>query len=398
MSGASFEARKLNKWQTFCVLPVVLFQSCCCLVRMGLLCAEASTFCALHFRSYSILLSFLRLTALTVRTVRVNTQELEICSSFSDRSQRVRKLASQRRGALDEVLESLKHCGRARMPVYFWRNIHKYGISNFGDEANHFILRKLLGNVSSSTTISKTSPKLLMIGSVLQSARVGDVVWGSGMKSCPKKKQVSNVYAVRGPLTADCIGQRNVSFGDPALLFPFLFPGLCTKEDRALRSRWDVCIVPHIHDEASKHRNHKYAVLEAGPYNFRDELGSIPHRVLSVSGTPFQFVQEICACKLVLSLSLHGIIFSEAYQVPARWVFNPKLYYSSSTQGTRKFHDYYLGTGRPCWLFASNFSQALKMPAPKVLSKEFLFQKATELVSSFPFSEVCSESYASKFN
>lgn len=328
----------------------------------------------------------------------LDRQELEICSSYSAVSQRVLGHSDQRQNVLNEVLERLKDCGKTKMPVYFWRNTQKYGIANFGDEANHIILRKLLGNGSSSTTDSKASPKLLMIGSVLQNAKKGDVVWGSGAKACTKKKHVEKVYAVRGPLTADCIGRRKVPFGDPALLFPFLFPGLCTKEDRISRSTWDVCVVPHIHDEAYKQQNQKYAVLDVGPYKFRDELGSIPHKVLSIGGTPFQFVQEICACKLVLSLSLHGIIFSEAYHVPVRWVYNPRLYYSSTTQGTRKFHDYYLGTGRPCLLFAANFSQAIQMPTPKILSKEFLHQKMTELIRSFPSSEICSDLYPARYH
>ena len=52
-------------------------------------------------------------------------------------------------------------------------------------------------------------------------------------------------------------------------------------------------------------------------------------------------LEKILSCKLVLSSSLHGIVFAEAFGVPARWVELPG---SKKSEKGFKYHDYYSGT------------------------------------------------------
>jgi pyruvyltransferase len=58
---------------------------------------------------------------------------------------------------------------------------------------------------------------------------------------------------------------------------------------------------------------------------------------------PREVVQQLMECGLVVSTSLHGLIFAEAYSIPARWVRSASL--PSHTEGTHKFNDHLTSTG-----------------------------------------------------
>lgn len=69
----------------------------------------------------------------------------------------------------------------------------------------------------------------------------------------------------------------------------------------------------------------------------RDEV-----RVISVLSSTEAFVDQLVACDVIVSSSLHGIIAAEAYGVPALWVE-----FSEHVAGAGfKFHDYYAATRR----------------------------------------------------
>jgi pyruvyltransferase len=71
-------------------------------------------------------------------------------------------------------------------------------------------------------------------------------------------------------------------------------------------------------------------------------------RLIDMQDPIEEVIDRIAACELVASSSLHGLIASHAYSIPAFWIkFRPLLSGDDS-----KFHDYFLSIGRdprsPC--------------------------------------------------
>ena len=69
--------------------------------------------------------------------------------------------------------------------------------------------------------------------------------------------------------------------------------------------------------------------------------GAHPSHQHPLTQNPTWMLERILSCKLVLSSSLHGLVFAEAFGVPARWL---ELAGSKRTEKGFKYHDYYSGT------------------------------------------------------
>jgi len=173
--------------------------------------------------------------------------------------------------------------------------------------------------------------KLLAVGSVLQHARSGDVIWGTGVNPYDyqdfwlnyKKATLSlHVLAVRGPITRDVLIARQIAcpdvFGDPAILLPLVYPQSVTGGRGGL-------LIPHLRD---------YPRFNADSA-FRRGL-----RIVNPASDWREVVDQIVCAEFVVSSSLHGIIVAEAYGVPAIW-FRP-----SQGEGYLKYQDYYGSTER----------------------------------------------------
>jgi hypothetical protein len=179
------------------------------------------------------------------------------------------------------------------------------------------------------------------------------VVWGSGVLGPARPlanqllSQLSSsgarldVRALRGPLTLDYLTRRGllesgqkerVVLGDPAMILPLMYPRChrrCTPE-RAL------CVIPHKNDELHLLANHSLRASLLPP-----SLSSGDVEVRKVS-TPFATMLEwILGCGLVASSSLHGLIFADAFGVPARWLRLPG---SGRSEGWHKYVDHYAAT------------------------------------------------------
>lgn len=101
---------------------------------------------------------------------------------------------------------------------------------NFGDAVSKPIVEWISG--SEVNLVDKAEKgKLLAVGSVLQYAQDGDIVWGTGihptaLNNFSRENQPGDitVLAVRGPITRDALLARGVAcplrYGDPAILLP----------------------------------------------------------------------------------------------------------------------------------------------------------------------------------
>lgn len=231
-------------------------------------------------------------------------------------------------------------------------------LPNLGDVVSPLIVEHLSGRPVLRAG-DRERGKLLAIGSILNRARDGDVVWGSGLISADASPAGSRllVTAVRGPRTAARLRDRGIAcpdvYGDPGCLLPRLFP-----KPRDTVPRFALGIIPHEQDQA-----------------FLD-VQDPSVRVLDILASPQAFLAALWECQQVVSSTLHGIVFAEAYGIPARW-----LVMSDRVLGSgHKFADYYEGTGRSCpapLALATMHAEPDWLPPPADV--------ADRLAAAFPF-------------
>jgi hypothetical protein len=188
---------------------------------------------------------------------------------------------------------------------------------NLGDMLTPVVLSGLGADVRHAP---RQSADLLATGSIVRFARPGQYVWGSGaMWTTDRPSPAACYLAVRGPLTRDVVlkagGDCPEVYGDPALLLPFVHMTPVGKIH-------DVGIVPHYVD-VDLVRGSGLPVINP------------------LRANPLDVVDEVRACRAILSSSLHGVIVAHAYGIPAAWV---KL--SNRLDGDDvKFRDYAASVG-----------------------------------------------------
>lgn len=238
---------------------------------------------------------------------------------------------------------------------------------NFGDNLGVVIVERI---VSDSVTISKKGEKkLLGLGSLLYFAETGDVLWGTGCNyKYTQKKDYSftelDIRAVRGPLTRAFIEKLGVKcpevYGDPALLFPYLFPEFKRKKNPSS----SYVVIPHLYERS---------LFQPGPH------------VVSPTEHWKKVILAILDSAFVISGSLHAIIIAESYGIPARYL---RL---SENEPLFKYQDYYASTGRNSFQFATSVKEALYLGGeppikfdPKPLWKTFPFEFWPNAIFSAP--------------
>lgn len=246
------------------------------------------------------------------------------------------------------------HClSRGRVRMAWWDRV-----PNLGDVVSPLLVAHLARRPVVRAP-DRARGKLLAVGSILNRARDGDVVWGSGLISAEARPHGTRllVTAVRGPRTAAQLRRLGVAcpevYGDPGCLLPRLVP-----RPTDLAATVPLGVIPH-------HRDQDLVTL-------RDP--SV--RILDILAPPAEFVRALCGCERVVSSSLHGIIFAEAYGIPAHWLeLSDRV-----LGGGHKFADYFEGTGReaptPLSLAQIGRAPSWTPPAPG---------GADRLAAAFPF-------------
>lgn len=243
------------------------------------------------------------------------------------------------------------------LPLYYWQSKH---FTNFGDHLSLKLVERIVGG-KVKTAYGSDHHKLLAIGSVLLFAKTDDVVWGTGMNAKRLDLKLYNfkrldIRAVRGPLTRDFI-MKNFDiycpevYGDPALLLPYFFPEFKKKQN----PEFDYVIVPHYSEEDLFPKSlYPNVIYPTEPWN--------------------DVVRKIINSKFVIAGSLHGVIVAEAYNIPARYL---RL---SDHEPLFKYQDYYLGTNRPNFRYATTVEEALLMGGEPPFDCDL-----KKLYESFPF-------------
>jgi len=163
-------------------------------------------------------------------------------------------------------------------------------------------------------------PVVLSIGSMLKYSKPNYNVWGTGFLRNDQNFIGGNIIAVRGPYTAQCLVDLGYPkcdvYGDPALLLPLVYKPLS-------KPKVGSCLIPHVVDYISFMNKYKgIKILNLETY----DCASI--------------IDDIVSSSFVLSSSLHGVIVSHAYGIPALWVKGKR----TGTDGI-KFKDYFASVG-----------------------------------------------------
>jgi len=140
-------------------------------------------------------------------------------------------------------------------------------------------------------------------------------------------------------------------YGDPALLIPYFFPEFKKK----INPNYEYIIIPH------------YSEIQLFP---KSEFPNVVYPT-----DPWNVViRKILASKFVISSSLHGIVVAEAYGIPARYLR------ITETEPLYKYLDYYLGTNRADFQYATSIEEALEMGGEPPFECDL-----QKLYDSFPF-------------
>ena len=267
-----------------------------------------------------------------------------------------------------------------KLPLFWWYakgNLINSKIShalfehgNFGDDASPLLVSKLSG--IEPRRVLPGENKLLAIGSILHRANDGDIVWGSGLKSenALDSHPGGNILvtAVRGPKTLKVLENAGwdtskvKAMFDPGVLLRHVFADQLANYDVSKNNRLGkIRIVPHFKDDLV----------------FKRQRPDLIKHFISADGDPLRILQLMLGAELVISSSLHGIIFAESLGIPAIWIDSP------GGEAHFKYLDYYEGTGRFDVQVVPSITQALDATAPEL--PIFDFEK---LLATFPAKEI----------
>jgi len=204
----------------------------------------------------------------------------------------------------------------------FWCRIPSR--ANFGDALTPWLIRRIGGADPIFVRATDPRPKLIAVGSTIAYAARGDTVWGAGIIATNDSiSPAARLLAVRGPLTRAralaCGAECPEIYGDPALL------------------------LPRLHQPPAGEREGLGLVAH---YSDRPRLGAVWGRTpgvrpIDIQGRIETVIDQIAASRAVASSSLHGLIVSHAYGVPAVWIKFRDLAFGDDS----KFRDYYLSMG-----------------------------------------------------
>jgi hypothetical protein len=175
--------------------------------------------------------------------------------------------------------------------------------NNVGDALNVYLAQKITGKTPVFVqTRTDTHKKYMCCGSILNHADKDTVVWGAGIANANDVIDYrADVRAVRGPLTAQRLGQcTGIScdvYGDPALLMPMFY-------DPSREERYEYGVIPHYVHQAQVSNS----LPEGWKFiNVFDDIETI--------------VRQIKSCKRIFSSSFHDYLFS-VYLIqcrPVKW-------------------------------------------------------------------------------
>lgn len=223
----------------------------------------------------------------------------------------------------------------APLRMYWWK-----AKPNFGDALNPILL-SLLSGVPVEWSDSADQPVLTCVGSVIDHAKPGWAVWGSGLVADDVTAPPDlRILALRGPKTRERLVSLKhdppAIFGDPCLLMPVVWP----LPHARVKYEWG--FIPHYVDlsrSAMRHHRSLWMVRKLREVLRRE------HSIVIDPRLPIEeYVRRFARCRAIVSSSLHGVVMAEAYGKPCVWIR-----FADSRDiigGEFKFRDFFEGVGK----------------------------------------------------
>jgi len=193
----------------------------------------------------------------------------------------------------------------ASLPIRYW-NV----VNNAGDQINPYIFERVAG-VRPFFSPRRNEAHVLGVGSIMFMATPASHIWGSGiLDPGGDLSQVSaaNVHAVRGKLTRDLLRSKvhlttDVPLGDPGIFADEIAEIVAYRKHAPIKRR--IAVIPH-------HR------MIGHPY-IRDITRHPDADVINPQLDCIDFIKEIISSEIVLSQSLHGLVFAQLFGKPSAW-------------------------------------------------------------------------------
>lgn len=272
------------------------------------------------------------------------------------------------------ILKGLRYSNRRKksnslkrpIKLYWWQPPQ---INNFGDVVSQDIISNIFGRKTVWAPIETCD--LIATGSIIEIAKNAKRhttmnAWGSGFIKADSGNnglKKINFSAVRGRRTLARI-KDELPTGDPGMLINATY--LLKKK----RHSNTIGVIIHYSDM-------KTPIAKRFCEDPR-------FTVITPLDSPLNVAKKISECKLILSSSLHGLIFADSLSIP-----NAHIKVSNNlTGGTYKFIDYCSGVGKA--YHPANTKQIFNNSYLNQLIKEYepihnLTKKQKDLINSFPF-------------
>lgn len=215
-----------------------------------------------------------------------------------------------------------------RKSILLWSDTEETKL-NFGDSINPILFTKLTGLsvVSSFSVINLfNKPTYYFVGSILDNLKKDNaIICGTGFQYENAKvfRKPAKIIAVRGPKTRNIFLKYKIEcpevYCDPVLLLPYIYL------PKKIEKKFDVGIIAHYID---KNLIGQKKIINNG----------LTYHFIDIEADWHQVVQDVSVSRYVMSSSLHGIIVSHAYGIPATRI---KLS-NNINGGDFKFDDYAL--------------------------------------------------------
>ena len=240
-----------------------------------------------------------------------------------------------------DVPDRLLASDRRLIRAWWYRPQSRVSPYNIGDETTSFVLARVFD--ITAERVETPNAQLVGAGSILQNAWTQKTanpchIVGSGFVMPQPHRAIPShltVHSVRGYLTRESLDSERksaISVGDPGLLASEIAP------TRPRRPQFTYGIIPHI------------SALAAGEWKNTSDL--LPNSTMIDVRTNdiMAFLAAMQDCEVIVSQSLHGLIFADALGIPNAWLGD----WDAPVRGGNnfKFFDYFSSVGRPAHLMA----------------------------------------------
>lgn len=245
-------------------------------------------------------------------------------------------------------------------------------------EAARYILKRLKAGLPIDYQLIRPiylfEPEYILgVGSILNhKSHKKAIVWGSGFIKASNLYYGKKLLAVRGQYSAERLVELGYPmteiWGDPALLLPMIY------RPKNITRKGTLAIVPNFseYEKFEKQYGSRFDVINLN-------TSDIEH-----------IIDLLCSYDYILSTSLHGLIISHAYGIPAIWIEDVVLvddYFHF------KFRDYFSSVGIPYYepyrnieeLLNSNMEFFFKENQAKYMLNRDLKHIQRDLLSVAPF-------------